>query len=150
MKKLRLVFAAILVVVLLTISVTSVATAAQPSKEAMCDVTKTMRGAKWAREAAERRQQMGVDCDSKNIDIYKLQDGSYLAAPRSAEISMEYVEMEDGSMQLEPVVADRSDPLPIESNSIEMRLDGQYATSGGEYWSLVDSKAFTRFQDGKG
>jgi hypothetical protein len=150
MKKLRLVFAALLVVVLLTISVTSVATAAQPSKEAMCDVTKTTRGAKWAREAAERWQQMGVDCDSKNINIYKLQDGSYLAAPRSAEISMEYVEMEDGSMQLEPVVATGSDPLLIESNSSEMRLDGQYVTSEGEYWSLVDNNAFARFQDGKG
>lgn len=150
MEKPRLVFAALLVVVLLTISVTSVATAAQPSKEAMCDVTRTTRGAKWAREAAERWQQMGVDCDSKNINIYKLQDGSYLAAPRSAEISMEYVEMEDGSMQLEPVVADKSDPLPIESNSSEMRLDGQYATSQGAEWILVDSNPFARFENGRG
>ncbi len=150
MKKLRLVFASLVVAVLLTVSMTSLAPAAQPSKEPMRDITSSRLGTQWAREAAERWQQMGVRHDPKEIKIYRLQDGSYFAAPKSAEISMEYVGMEDGSMQLEPVVADVSDPLLIESNSIEMRLDGQYATSGGEYWSLVDNNAFARFQDGKG
>ena len=148
MKKLRLVFAALLVAVLLTISMTSVASAGQPSKQVMRDITSTTRGARWAREAALRWQQMGVNCGSNSINVYKLQDGSYFAAPESAEISMEYVEMEDGSMKLEPVIVARPDSLPVESDSRE--LPTGFQTQSGEYWNLVGNKAFARFEDGHG
>jgi len=91
---------------------------------------------------------MGIDCDSKDIRIYRLQDGGYFAAPESAEISMEYVEMEDGSMKLEPVIVARPDSLLVESDSRELPTDFQ--TQSGEYWNLVGNQAFARFEDGKG
>jgi len=91
---------------------------------------------------------MGVNCGSNSINVYKLQDGSYFAAPESAEISMEYVEMEDGSMKLEPVIVARPDSLLVESDSRE--LPTGFQTQSGEYWNLVGNKAFARFEDGHG